>query len=326
MKLGVIGSGMIVNEVLPLLSETGLELSHICGTLRSRDKLEALANKFGAEGIFTDADEFLKCGKFDTVYVAVPNHLHYSLSRACLEAGKHVIVEKPLAATFAEAEELSRISRERGLILAEAISNVHTKNYETLRSIIPRLGIIKSVRIGFSKRSSRLATFLAGETPPVFDRDKCGGALMDLGVYNLSWLIGLFGMPLSSKYEARVERGIDLGGTVTLDYGVFEAVSVAEKDTDGENGAAIEGEYGVLTQSGTPNESGPVRLKLNTGEELSFDDVKPHRLLPELIYFREVLAARDLESAFSDLEASLKVSKLLTELRKNAGIVFPCDI
>ncbi len=101
MKIGVVGTGMIACEVLPLLSGTGWKPSAICGTERSAPKLAELGEKYGAK-TYTDYGTFLKSGNFDTVYLAVPNDLHFEFASRALSAGKHVIAEKPLAACYAE--------------------------------------------------------------------------------------------------------------------------------------------------------------------------------------------------------------------------------
>ncbi|MBQ2603039.1 MAG: Gfo/Idh/MocA family oxidoreductase, partial [Oscillospiraceae bacterium] len=187
MKIGVVGTGMIACEVLPLLSGTGWELSAICGTERSAAKLSQLGEKYGAL-TYTDYSAFLKSGEFDSVYLAVPNDLHFEFASRALSAGKHVIAEKPLAACYAEALSLSRLASEKKLFLIEAISNVHTENYAKLKELLPLIGRVKRVNITFARKSTRFDAFLAGETPPVFDPARCGGALMDIGIYNLHWL------------------------------------------------------------------------------------------------------------------------------------------
>ena len=324
MKIGVVGTGMIACEVLPLLSGTGWELSAICGTERSAAKLSQLGEKYGAL-TYTDYSAFLKSGEFDSVYLAVPNDLHFEFASRALSAGKHVIAEKPLAACYAEAASLASLAAEKKLFLIEAISNVHTENYAKLKELLPLIGGIKHVNITFARKSSRFDAFLAGETPPVFDPARCGGALMDIGIYNLHWLLGLFGEPESATYSAKISRGIDTSGTATLSYGGFTAVSVAAKDCTSLSGAVIEGENGTITQAGTPNESGPVTLALCGKEPVSFDYSEISRLVPEFRYYRSIIEGRQTDLAAAYLEASLKVSRLMTRLRLSAGVAFPCD-
>lgn len=324
MKLGVVGTGMIACEVLPLLSGTGWEPSAICGTERSAAKLSELGEKYGAK-TYTDYSAFLKSGEFDTVYLAVPNDLHSEFASRALSAGKHVIAEKPLAACYAEAASLASLAAEKKLFLIEAISNVHTENYAKLKELLPLIGRVKRVNITFARKSSRYNAFLAGNIAPAFDPARCGGALMDLGIYNLHWLLGLFGEPKSASYSANITRGIDTSGTATLSYGGFTAVSVAAKDFTAPSGAVIEGENGTITQSCTPNESGPVTIALDGKEPETFDYPEISRLVPEFRYYRSIIEAGAFDLAAADLEKSLKVSRLMTDLRRSAGVIFPCD-
>ena len=73
---------------------------------------------------------------------------------------------------------------------------------------------------------------------------------MDIGLYNLAWLVGLFGEPQSVHYEANIERGIDTSGIMTLDYGTFRAVSVAAKDCSAPWRYVIQGTEGYQTFGG----------------------------------------------------------------------------
>lgn len=106
----------------------------------------------------------------DAVYIAVPNLQHARYARVALEAGKHVIVEKPMAVTAAETEELAALAQRKRLFLFEAMTTQYQPNYAKLRELLPRVGTVRMVQCSFSQYSSRYDAFCAGQTPPVFDR------------------------------------------------------------------------------------------------------------------------------------------------------------
>ena len=100
MKLGILGTGKIVREFLPWLAEhTPFTVQAICSTERSAELAQSLCGQYGVPQHTTNFLELLQW--VDVVYIAVPNLQHVRYARVALEAGKHVIVEKPLAPTAA---------------------------------------------------------------------------------------------------------------------------------------------------------------------------------------------------------------------------------
>ena len=258
--------------------------------------------------------------------MALPNLLHTAYTRAALEAGRNVIVEKPLAPCAAEAVQLADLARKKGLFLFEAVTTLYMENYHKLRQLLPRVGPVKLVQCNFSQYSSRYDAFCAGQVAPVFDPNQAGGALMDLAVYNISYLVGLFGEPQQVHYTANVERGIDTSGILTMDYRSFKAVSIAAKDCAAPPRYVIQGTRGYLLQKSTANFCGPFTLHLNDGKEEHFSlNGKRPRCAAEFEAFARAIDAGDQEMCSGMLDTSLAVSRVLTVARKDAGIRFPCD-
>ena len=325
MKLGIVGSGKIVQEFLPWLAQSPVvEVAALCSTQRSAAQAKALCEQYGVPLHTTDYEELLKA--VDTVYVALPNLLHTAYTRAALEAGRNVIVEKPLAPCAAEAVQLADLARKKGLFLFEAVTTLYMENYHKLRQLLPRVGPVKLVQCNFSQYSSRYDAFCAGQAAPVFDPNQAGGALMDLAVYNISYLVGLFGEPQQVHYTANVERGIDTSGILTMDYRSFKAVSIAAKDCAAPPRYVIQGTRGYLLQKSTANFCGPLTLHLNDGKEEHFSlNGKRPRCAAEFEAFARAIDAGDQEMCSGMLDTSLAVSRVLTVARKDAGIQFPCD-
>ena len=325
MKLGIVGSGKIVQEFLPwLASSPAFEVAALCSTQRSADKAAALCAQYGVPFHVTDYSQLLAA--VDVVYIALPNLLHTAYAKAALEAGRHVIVEKPLAPCASEAAALSALAHRKGCFLFEAVTTQYLENYRKLRQLLPRVGQVKLVQCNFSQYSSRYDAFCAGQTAPVFDPQHAGGALMDLAVYNVSYIVGLFGEPQQVHYAANVEKGIDTSGILTMDYRSFKAVSIAAKDCAAPPRYVIQGTRGYLLQKSTANFCGPVTLHLNDGREEHFSlNGKRPRCAAEFEIIAHAIAAGDQELCSGMLETSLAVSRVLTAARQSAGIKFPCD-
>lgn len=324
MRLAVVGAGMIVQSVVPHLAEWGWEVAGIAATSRSLDRARDLCARFGGTP-YESFDAMLGRVEADAVYVAVPNFLHYDFSRRALDAGFNVICEKPLCTNADEAHSLADLAREKGRMLFEAVMTPYLPSYAKLRELLPRIGAVKVVSVNYSQYSSRYDAFRAGTVLPAFDPAKAGGALMDLGLYNIQWIVGLFGKPGRVTYRANVERGIDTSGVALLDYGTFKAVSVAAKDCAAPSSCVVQGTDGYLIQRMPANQCGPVALHLNDGTEEVFDEGEGLPWEGEFRFFAEALGSHDTVAAEERLEHSLRVSEVMTEARLDAGVRFPAD-
>ncbi|MBR3349853.1 MAG: Gfo/Idh/MocA family oxidoreductase, partial [Solobacterium sp.] len=207
MKLGIIGTGMIVENFLPFLVKMeGLEIKALLSTPHSLDKAREMADRFGIADVTADFEEL--CGMdIDTVYVAVPNFMHFDYCRKALKRKLNVIVEKPMVSNLQEATQLKQLAEENQCFLFEAITTLYLGNYKKVQEWLPRIGTIKLAQSQYSQYSSRYNAFRSGEVLPAFDPAKAGGALMDLNLYNIHYIMGLFGKPESYRYYANIERG-----------------------------------------------------------------------------------------------------------------------
>ena len=323
MKLGILGTGKIVQEFLPWIVEhTPFTVQAVCSTSRSAALAQELCEKYGVPQRTTNFLELLQW--VDAVYIAVPNLQHVRYARIALDAGKHVIVEKPMAPTAAQTEELIRLARHKKVFLFEAVTTQYLENYAKIRELLPRIGTVKLVQCSFSQYSSRYDAFCKGETPPVFDPACAGGALMDLGVYNVSYIVGLFGEPNQVHYIANIERGIDTSGILTMEYSGFKAVSMAAKDCGAPVRYVIQGNKGYILQKSTANFCGGVTFHPNQGKEEHFNlnGGRP-RQAAEFEAFARAIESGDQELCARMQDTSIAVSRVLTVGRRSAGVKFP---
>ena len=325
MKLGIVGTGMIVQEALPLLPAWGWQASALCATPRSQAKAAELCKQNRIPADFTDYAEMLQKADMDAVYVAVPNFLHFSFVKQALEAGRNVIVEKPMTSHYGEARKLETLAKEKSLFLFEAITTVYLPDYQKTKQWLSRIGDIKIASCNYSQYSRRYDAFRSGEILPAFDPAKSGGALMDLNLYNLHYLLGLFGEPRAVRYAANVERGIDTSGVLTLDYGTFQAVSIAAKDCAAPCRYLIQGTKGYIQMDAPANVCRDVKLHLNDGTEEQFSGNPENRMEAEFRYFADAIQSGDYGGCYERLAHSVTVSKVQTEARLGAGIRFPAD-
>ena len=254
MNIGILGTGSIART---MAAEFAKVPAFRCEAVCSRQQAtgEALAQQFGISKVYTDYDAMLADPDIELVYIATPNSLHYAQTKAALLAGKNVLCEKPFVPTVAEADELIALAKEKHLFLFEAITTAHHPNYALVKQYLDDIGSLRIVSCTFCQYSSRYDAFMNGQTPPVFDPAYCGGALMDLNIYNIYFVVGLFGDPKAVHYYPnRHANGIDTSGILILEYPDFVCQCTDAKDGSPHNSAQIIGTEGsILIEPGSSN-------------------------------------------------------------------------
>ena len=315
MKLGIIGSGMIVKDFLSFAHEIPeIKLEAIAA--RNIENLQELQLKYNIENIYTDIDLCLENKEVDTIYVAVPNNLHYSVAKKALEAGKNVICEKPFTLKYDETVELFEIAEAKGLILIEAITNQYQKNYLDIKDNIDNIGEIRLVECNFSQLSSRYEAFKNGILAPVFDKSKGGGVLGDLNIYNIHFVVGLFGKPNNVHYSANIVNDVDTSGILLLEYDNFKVVCIAAKDTFNNSYVNIQGDQGIITVIGPTNEVPNYSIQTKDSFINENKNIHLHRMFAEFKKIVEVINNKDFEFMNDQKEHTLNVMYIYEEAKK----------
>lgn len=315
MKLAILGTGKIVDEVLPVLKEiNGIDLVAILSTPRSLTKAQELAEVYAINQASSDYDSILTNPEVDTVYVALPNHLHYDYAKKALLAGKHVICEKPFTLTLAEFEDLANIAEQKNRILLEAITNQYLGNFASIKANLAKLGDIKIVECNYSQYSSRYDAFKRGEIAPAFDPKKGGGALRDLNIYNIHLVVGLFGKPEKVFYLPNIERDVDTSGVLVMDYGKFKAVCIGAKDCGADVKSTIQGNKGSIAVLGATNTLPELALTLNNQNMTMINENSlNHRMHDEFVAFQAIIEHEDMTATKLALDHSRLVMEVLDQ-------------
>ncbi|MBO4611571.1 MAG: Gfo/Idh/MocA family oxidoreductase [Bacteroidaceae bacterium] len=320
MKLSVIGTGKIVHEALPVIVGTrGIEVRSIVAREHSLEKAQTLARKYGIPQATASFDDALSDPSVDTVYIALINSVHFDYTLRALQAGKHVVLEKPACLCHSELKRLSDEARGRGLMLFEAVTLLHLPAFQLLKTeLLPQLGTLRHIECNYSQRSSRLDAYLRGEVLPAFDPAAGGGALMDINIYNLHFVHTLLGRPLQSHYLCRRGfNGVDLSGTAVLEYDGLTALCTGAKDTDAPSYGLLQADNGWLRIDGPVSTMSAITLCLR-GEQPREIPLAPvaHRLAPEFAAFADILQRRDYETMNRLLDHSLAVMQTVDLLNQ----------
>ena len=184
-KAGIVGCGGIANgKHLPALAacKDRVEIVGFCDIIKER--AEQACAQYGAEGakVYTDYKEMLKDESIQTIHVCTPNRSHSFISIDAMEAGKHVICEKPMAKTYAEAKAMVECAKRTGQILTIGYQNRYRSDSMYLKTLCNagELGEIYYAK-GHAVRRRAVPTW------GVFldEYEQGGGPLIDIGTHAL---------------------------------------------------------------------------------------------------------------------------------------------
>lgn len=178
---GILGLGNIASSFATTFASEDAKL-YAAGS-RSIEKAAEFAEKHGIEKAYGSYDELIADPEVDVVYIATPHSHHADLILKSLEHGKHVLCEKAITVDNHELEAGMALAKEKGLILAEAMTIYHMPLYKKLKKIMASgsLGKLKMIQVSFGSLKE------ADPTNRFFNKEIAGGALLDIGTYALSF-------------------------------------------------------------------------------------------------------------------------------------------
>ncbi|WP_367400625.1 Gfo/Idh/MocA family protein [Arthrobacter sp. PsM3] len=328
-RWGVVSTGRIASIVagdLALLPDAVLQSV----SSRSRAGAEEFAARhgfrraYGDDGSLPGYMRLIQDPDVDIVYVATPHASHFTVAHAALEAGKHVLCEKPMTLNARDTAVLAGLARRNGLFLMEAVWS------RFLPSVQRAAEIIASGELGEVRWIQADLGFPAPRHPGarLWQRAAGGGALLDVGVYPLTWALIALGAPQSLTAAAHINGdGVDAETAVTLSYASgARAQFMVSLTTVSTQAATVSGTKGML-RCNAPLFN-PTELTLTFGSgETRLETFRPAGR-GYTYQLREVLRCLQLgltESPTMPLADTLLVMTLLDEARRQAGITYPSD-
>jgi predicted dehydrogenase len=205
LRVGLLGLGSIAQVVhLPILTQLpGVKLVAVCDV--DNAKARAIAARFGIPRVHASDTEVWRADDLDALVICTPSHLHAEQSIAALQAGKHVLVEKPLGLSAEAARKVLAAAREAGRTLMVAMNHRYRPDIAALKPFADggELGRIFLTRGAWLNRKVRLIR-------PTWRHRKAtagGGALMDLGVQLLDLCLWMLKFPAISSVSAHTHPG-----------------------------------------------------------------------------------------------------------------------
>ena len=292
---------------------------------RSEASARAFADRFGVGRAYGGWAALAADDDIDVVYVATPHAAHREAAGECLAAGRNVLCEKPLTLNVRQAEELVALARERGSFLMEAMWMYCSPMVRRLAALVAdgAIGDVRTVQADFG---------LEGPFPPAHrlrDPAQGGGALLDLGVYPVSFAQLLLGEPADVTARAVLsEEGVDLqtGALLSWEGGALASVHCSIVGGTGTT-ASVTGSRGRIDLPG--GFFHPERFVLHRAgsapEEFTADPADGPRtsFRHEAREVMRALRAGETESPLVPLDGTLAVLRTLDTLRERIGVRYP---
>lgn len=221
-RWGIMGTGRIAGVFCNMLKD--LEQAEIYAVAsRDQEKASAFGSKYNAAVCYGSYEELVQDPQVDIIYIATPIACHYENTKLCLNAGKHVLCEKALTQSSAQAKELYALSQEKNVFLMEAL---WTKCQPVFRKILEwkkegKLGRIQAIEARFYT--------LGGRDHRLVKNRNQGGVLFDLVIYPLMYTCALLGYKPQNINALAVIGGddIDIMDSIQLLYedGAFASIT-----------------------------------------------------------------------------------------------------
>ena len=250
MKVAVIGCGTIANaaHIPSYMQNEDAEIKYFCDIISER--AEKAVKEYGCGTAITDYRDILKDPEVEAVSVCVPNDRHAPITIDCLNAGKHVLCEKPAARTYAEALKMQEAQHRTGKTLNIGVVNRFNDAVNRIKKLIDegRLGDVYHVYVSF--RAHRSIPGLGGDftTKAVAG----GGALIDWGVHYLDIVMYCTGdpKPVTVSGETFSKLGRDIDGYTCIDMWAGPRTPGGTYDVDDSVTALIRTQGPVITAHG----------------------------------------------------------------------------
>ncbi len=325
MKWGILATGTIAAkfaETVNLMED--VQTLAACAS-RTMEKAEAFRTKYNIARAYDSYEAMMRDPDVDAVYIATPNNMHYGNCVMCLEAGKHVLCEKPFTVDRKEAERLFALAEEKGLFIMEAFWIRFLPALQKMKELI-ETGVIGDViwvrsDYGFVAKGTR--------KDRKFDSSLAGGALLDIGIYNLGFMRMVMGDIQPESFDSHYhinEYGTDDFSTILLRYpGGKSAVVTTSIGINMTRYAVVYGTKGSISLDDFQHAE---KLIVNVEGEDEYVIGLPEEINGFEYQIREVERCVKLGMTTSDVlkaEDTLDILELMEQIRTSWGMKFVCE-
>lgn len=320
---GIIGCGNIAHQFAKSLAiMPDVKLLGVAS--QSEERARKFATQYQADHWFGSYSDLVKLPELDAVYIATTHNFHFENSRLCIDHGKGVLCEKPLTVNAREAEMLIQHAISNQVFLMEAFWTRYLPSTRKLIELLDRkvIGEVKMVKADFGYN------FPFDAESRVYNPILAGGALLDVGIYpiNLAQLIYKENPLEMISSSILSSTGIDEQSAYIFKYkGSRMALLYSAVNVETHHDAWIYGTKGMIHM---PKFYAATKLHISkhSGENETLD--LPYLATGYSYEAREVMECMDsgkLESDIMSHGESLKIMKIMDQLRQSWGMRYPAD-
>lgn len=317
-KWATLGTGVIANELAQALEAMGGKLYSVAN--RTYDKGLAFAEKYGIDKVYQEIDEVFEDPEVDIIYISTPHNIHINYLRKALAAGKHVLCEKSITLNSRELEEAVQLAEDNHVILGEAMTIFHMPIYRKLAELVAtgKLGELKLIQMNFGSYKDY------DMTNRFFNKNLAGGALLDIGVYALSFVRWFMtSQPTQVLSQVKLApTGVDeqAGILLTNDEGEMATVTLSLHAKQPKRGT-IAYDKGYIELYEYPRGQKAVITYTEDGHQEVIEAGQTAQALQYEVADMEAAVAG--EENHLHLDYTRDVMALMTQLRADWGLVYP---
>ncbi|MEO7071261.1 MAG: Gfo/Idh/MocA family oxidoreductase [Nostocoides sp.] len=322
LRWGILAPGGIARSMAAALNAvTQQRISAVAS--RSLERAQAFATEFGVDAAYGSYAALVEDPSVDVVYVASPHSEHHEHALLALNAGKPVLVEKAFMRNASEARNVVSVARARGLFVMEAMWARFLPHYDVIRQCVEG-GLLGSVETVFADHGQPL---YPGGPQRLADPALAGGALLDLGIYPLSFASMVLGGLTSAMAVGDLTAvGVDGQEAMTVrgaggGLGVLHATMLARTATT----ASVIGTAGRLDVDGPFYGAGTVRFTARDGSTApAFEPAtREHGLAHEAAEVARCITEGRTESELMPLDETVAIMATMDSIRQQLGVVYP---
>lgn len=322
LRWGILATGGIAHAFTGDLVKNGLTVQAVGS--RSQASADAFAAEFGIPTAHPSYEALVADPDVDIIYVSTPHPFHAANASLALEAGKHVLVEKPITVNADEARALVALAESKNLLLLEAMWTRFLPHMGRIRDIIAA-GSLGEVRSLIADHTQDLPD---DPSHRINSLELGGGALLDLGIYPVSFASALFGRPETILASATLkDTGVDAQIATIFRYAGGQIASViSASDTKGPNTASILGTDGRIDIDEvwyTPTSFRVYNAANEVVEEYSTPEFTGRGMHWQALEAERLVAAGLLTSELLTVTESVQIMETLDEIRAQIGLVYP---
>lgn len=327
-RFGIVGTGRISDWVLKgAAQDSRIKVTAVCS--RTVEAAEAFVQRntlAAGATIYTSVEEMVADPQVDAVYIGTPNQTHCKYTITALNAGKHVLCEKPLAINAEEGRRMVEAARRSGCLLMEAMISTLNPNFTEAVARMNEIAPVRNYSSYFCQYSSKYEALKRGEVATAF-KPGTAGALRDVGVYTLYPLVALFGRPATVTAKiAKVstpDGDTDVYGTAHLGYDEMDATLTWSKAYDsfqptevaGENGNLILDEIHIARKAEIIPHAAPTSGQgPKPGRTIINEGLPLNEYYYEFKEFADLIEAGKTESDSNSLDTSLAVLEIIDKI------------